>query len=928
MLYVDNQNPGCSNTGAGTATQPFCTISAAAAKATAGTTVQVAAGTYTEQVSVKSGASGSPVVFQAAPGATVTVTGGTYGFYISNKSWVTVTGFTVTKTTSDGFHVSSGSNNIQLIGNDVSYAGQPVSGKTAKGIAVSDGSNVLVQDNTVEHNSNYGIYLTSSSAVTVTGNNVSFNAKEFERAASGIRLYQSSNNVVSSNVSHDNEDSGIEIYTSSTNNLVVDNVSYNNGDHGIDIFSSPGQRVISNTIYMNVTAGINAEGGSTGTTYENNISVDSGINSPRTKGTLRVDAQSTSGTQIDYDLLNVPSGNVLIDWGGVLYGSLASFVTATGQEKHGIHADPKWVAPASGNFQLSPGSAGIDSADSGASGETDADAIGAARIDDPGTPNTGAGPRQYDDRGAYEMQPGDAAPAAQLAVTPGSGTAPLTVSADASGSTDADATPIATYTFDFGDGTTTGPQTDPTATHTYGGAGSYRVTVTVTDTSGLSGTASYVVQVSDAPPTAALTVSPSAGTGPLAVTADASSSTDLDNTPIATYSFDFGDGTPVVDQAGPTAAHTYDAVGAATTYTVKVVVTDTAGLTSTATTQVTVNPDGGQDLPPSAALTVSPTSGTAPLNVTADASASSDGDSTPIATYTFDFGDGSALVGPQAGATAAHTYNTAGTYTVTVTVTDSAGNSSSSSTQVTVKTPDLPPSVALTVSPTSGPAPLDVVASAAATDTDDTPVATYKFDFGDGTVIGPQSGATAAHTYTATGTYTVTVTVADTAGKTSTATSQVTVLRNLVGNPGFETDLSGWNTSGGGANITLTRVSGGHTGNWSAQLKNTGTTASTTLLNDSPNWVSATAVGTYTAAMWVRADTAGATLTLRLREWSGPTLVGTATSSIKLTTAWQKVSVAYTPASAGSSNLDLNAYVTSAAAGTGFYADDVSIFRT
>jgi hypothetical protein len=105
IFYVDNQSSSCDDAGSGTGAEPFCTISAAAAKATAGTMVQVAAGTYTEQVGVKSGASGSPVVFQAAPGATVTVTGGTYGFYVSNKSWVTIRGFTVTNTTSDGFHV-------------------------------------------------------------------------------------------------------------------------------------------------------------------------------------------------------------------------------------------------------------------------------------------------------------------------------------------------------------------------------------------------------------------------------------------------------------------------------------------------------------------------------------------------------------------------------------------------------------------------------------------------------------------------------------------------------------------------------------------------------------------------------------------------------------------------------------------------------
>src|SRR5512143_2171127 len=56
-LYVDNASgSNCSDSGSGTQTQPFCTISAAALKAVAGTTVQVAAGTYNEMVTVsKSG---------------------------------------------------------------------------------------------------------------------------------------------------------------------------------------------------------------------------------------------------------------------------------------------------------------------------------------------------------------------------------------------------------------------------------------------------------------------------------------------------------------------------------------------------------------------------------------------------------------------------------------------------------------------------------------------------------------------------------------------------------------------------------------------------------------------------------------------------------------------------------------------------------
>ena len=50
--------------------------------------------------------------------------------------------------------------------------------------------------------------------------------------------------------------------------------------------------------------------------------------------------------------------------------------------------------------------------------------------------------------------------------------------------------------------------------------------------------------------------------------------------------------------------------------------------------------------------------------MTADASASTDTDATPIASYRFDFGDGTARSGRRPAATATHTYTLPGTYTV------------------------------------------------------------------------------------------------------------------------------------------------------------------------------------------------------------------------------------------------------------------------
>jgi hypothetical protein len=69
VLYVDRGNAACSDSGSGTAAQPFCKIGAAASKVTAGQTIQVASVTYPESVVVStSDTSSAPVTFTTAPG--------------------------------------------------------------------------------------------------------------------------------------------------------------------------------------------------------------------------------------------------------------------------------------------------------------------------------------------------------------------------------------------------------------------------------------------------------------------------------------------------------------------------------------------------------------------------------------------------------------------------------------------------------------------------------------------------------------------------------------------------------------------------------------------------------------------------------------------------------------------------------------------
>jgi PKD repeat protein len=98
--------------------------------------------------------------------------------------------------------------------------------------------------------------------------------------------------------------------------------------------------------------------------------------------------------------------------------------------------------------------------------------------------------------------------------------------------------------------------------------------------------------------------------------------------------------------------------------------------------------------PPVAVLTVKPQTGTAPLQVTADSSASSDPNG-GIASRIIDFGDGTTSTA----VTATHTYNSAGTFTVTLSVADNLSLTSSTSDTVVVQSSAQP--ISVSVSPTS-----------------------------------------------------------------------------------------------------------------------------------------------------------------------------------------------------------------------------------
>jgi PKD repeat protein len=278
------------------------------------------------------------------------------------------------------------------------------------------------------------------------------------------------------------------------------------------------------------------------------------------------------------------------------------------------------------------------------------------------------------------------------------------------------------------------------------------ITVTVDDLRATDGSGSGAPQ--NAAPVASFTSSVSG----LVASVDGSGSSDSDGT-VASYAWDFGDGSAT--GTGRTTSHTYSAAGS---YTVKLTVTDDGGATGSTTKQVTVAAAPPQNASPVAAFT----SSVSGLVASVDGSGSSDSDGT-IASYAWDFGDGSAAA---TGRTTSHTYSAAGSYTVKLTVTDDGGATDSTTKQVTVAAAP-PQNAAPVASFTSSVSGLVASLDASGSSDSDGTVASYAWDFGDGSAAG--SGRTTSHTYAAAGTYTVKLTVTDDGGATDSTTKQVTV---------------------------------------------------------------------------------------------------------------------------------------------------------
>ena len=248
---------------------------------------------------------------------------------------------------------------------------------------------------------------------------------------------------------------------------------------------------------------------------------------------------------------------------------------------------------------------------------------------------------------------------------------------------------------------------------------------------------------------------------------DGRDSTD-ENANSLTYSWNFGtQGTAT----GPLPTKTFTAPG---TFAVTLTVRDEWSVTNTSAAQnVTIAEPTGNSAP--VPTFVRSCTG---LTCSVNSQGTADPNTGDVITYSWNWGDGTAL---STGASpAAHVYAAAGNYTITLTTTDGWGRAASTTRDVSLSEPagNTAPTATFTASCASFTVCQTNSAGTADAEGD---AIRYSWNWGDLTAV--STSANPSHTYSGPGTYTIVLTVTDVWGKSSTASRDVTITEPASNNP-------------------------------------------------------------------------------------------------------------------------------------------------
>ncbi|MEZ0064410.1 hypothetical protein ABIA32_000388 [Streptacidiphilus sp. MAP12-20] len=434
-LYV-NHDASCSDTAAaaGSASLPYCTLQAAVNAAQPGQTVKLTGPTgesfYGPLVLTHSGAPGAPITIDGS---------GDYLYPVSKGAPLTLRDVHDITVENLQLQASSGADLVDVVGS---------------------------QDIVLDRLQSVDL----ASPAVVNGVNIDGGSSSVTVSRTQIQGMLSGSDVL--------VQAGAQHVTVTTNYLR----DYSSAPGAlIHVSGASGVAVTGNSLNSPLKApAIAVDGAVSATTVENNVGFASQAPALSVSAAAAPQVSDGYNTFKEYE-----AGTDAYSWGGTDYSTSAGLATATGQGAHDIVMAPGTGFPA--------GTGVVDAADSSAPGELSTDLYGHSRVPDPSFPHLGAGPYNFYDRGAWEVEDtiGYSAPTSPQVTTVGT-------------SVDGQAVPVPTSawheqltaTVDFGDGSAL--QSAPVGAalpHAYTQPGTYLTTTVITNTGGYSVSYSRDVQV-------------------------------------------------------------------------------------------------------------------------------------------------------------------------------------------------------------------------------------------------------------------------------------------------------------------------------------------------------------------------------------------------------------------------------------------------
>ncbi|MGZ0150585.1 right-handed parallel beta-helix repeat-containing protein [Kribbella sp. WER1] len=348
----------------------FHTVQAAADASRPGDTILIAAGTYQEALTPRSGAAGKEIVYRAAPGAGVVLDGkkqlkaGDGLLDLDGRSWLRFEGIRIRNSPTHGVYGSKTSH--------ITFLHCEVASSSNGGLVILGGSDITVDGCDVHDNNDKG---TSASHEAIT-------------MGEGTTRFDVYNNHV-----HDNGEEGIDAkYDDNAHGAIHGNSVHDNRGPNIYVDSSAGVLVYANTVYgakESTKAGIAVavEDYSTSRTARdiriyNNVSYGNaggGISFWKESSGTIAGISIVNNTLADNPKPAIVGATEVSGAGNVVRNTIfAGNATGLGgpfAADHNLTADPGFVDRGAGDFHLRPDPRAIDAGSSTGAPANDHDGV-------------------------------------------------------------------------------------------------------------------------------------------------------------------------------------------------------------------------------------------------------------------------------------------------------------------------------------------------------------------------------------------------------------------------------------------------------------------------------------------------------------------------------------------------------------------------